>query len=107
MTRMDYDRRVERNAMQGRNTLWRAVLLLLLAYALCTFVSARRLLGQTMEEEQRLSAELAGLEEENRRLKELLRRGLDEDTLERLARERLGLVLPGEKIFYFDTDRED
>mgnify|MGYP003297409597 CR=1 FL=1 len=93
--------------MQGRNTLWRAVLLLLLVYALCSFASARRLLSQTVQEERRLSAELAGLEEENRRLRELLRRGPDEELLESLARERLGLVLPGEKIFYFDTDRED
>lgn len=93
--------------MQGRNTLWRVVLLLLLLYALGSFASARRLLAQTRMQEQQLSGELALLQQENQRLQQLLDRGLDEQQLESLARERLGLVLPGEKIFYFDTDREE
>ena len=33
--------------------------------------------------------------------------GMSDEELERLARERLALVLPGEKIFYFVTDREE
>ena len=32
--------------------------------------------------------------------------GLSDEQLQQLARQRLGLVLPGEKIFYFTTDRE-
>ena len=38
--------------------------------------------------------------------REKLEAGLSDEELERLARERLGLVKPGDKIFYFTTDRE-
>ena len=34
-------------------------------------------------------------------------RAMSDEELAQLARQRLGLVLPGEKIFYFTTDRED
>jgi cell division protein FtsB len=30
----------------------------------------------------------------------------DPEEMQQLARERLGLVLPGEKLFYFSSDRE-
>ena len=40
-------------------------------------------------------------------VKKMLDAGMSDEELERLARERLALVLPGEKIFYFVTDREE
>ena len=39
-------------------------------------------------------------------VREKLEAGLSYEEFERLARERLGLVKPGDKIFYFTTDRE-
>ena len=50
---------------------------------------------------------LGELEKENSSLQTSLEEGMSDEELERLARERLALVLPGEKIFYFVTDREE
>ena len=55
----------------------------------------------------RLRRELReGFDEAREALREKLEAGLSDEELERLARERLGLVKPGDKIFYFTTDRE-
>ena len=51
--------------------------------------------------------ELCQLRTENERLKEELANPPDDKEMEQLARERLGMVKPGEKIFIFDTDREE
>ena len=40
-------------------------------------------------------------------LQQELEKEMSDEELAQLARQRLGLVLPGEKIFYFTTDRED
>ena len=53
-----------------------------------------------------LTAELEEQTADNAALREKLEAGLSDAELERLARERLGLVKPGDKIFYFTTDRE-
>ena len=52
------------------------------------------------------AAEQESLEAENRRLTGLLEAGYDDGTMEAMARERLGLVMPGETVFYFTKDRE-
>ena len=56
--------------------------------------------------QQELRAELEEQAADNAALREKLEAGLSDEELERLARERLGLVKPGDKIFYFTTDRE-
>ena len=56
--------------------------------------------------QKELSAELEEQTADNTALREKLEAGLSDAELERLARERLGLVKPGDKIFYFTTDRE-
>ena len=56
--------------------------------------------------QQELCAELEERTADNAALREKLEAGLSDEELERLARERLGLVKPGDKIFYFTTDRE-
>ena len=54
---------------------------------------------ETRIERERLEAEIAELEAENRRLRERIERLQTEpDFLEQLAREKLGMVYPDEKI---------
>lgn len=93
--------------MYPRDTLLRIVALALLLYSLLSLrtasVELRSLEAMAGETRQ----ELERVEEENRRLGERLAAGRTDEELLRLARERLGLVLPGEKVFYFSTDREE
>ena len=42
----------------------------------------------------------------NGELEEKINQGHSPEEMQQLARDRLGLVLPGEKLFYFSTDRE-
>ena len=76
--------------MNTRDTLICIVLISLTLYA-CASVAA-------------VGGELRAAD--NAALREKLEAGLSDEELERLARERLGLVKPGDIIFYFTTDRE-
>ena len=49
--------------------------------------------------------QLLTLQEENKVLKKQLGEAHSAESMEELARERLGLVKPGEIIFYFISDR--
>ncbi len=87
--------------MQNRSVILRIVVLALLLYALASLCSR----GWELRETER---RLLVLEEEQRELerqKQELEAGLAgegrQEELRRLARERLGMVMPGEIIFYF------
>ena len=54
-----------------------------------------------------LDAQLAELQRQNTELEEKQAHSRDDATIESIARERLGLVMPGEIVFYFISDRED
>ena len=69
--------------MNAKDTLICIVLIALTLYACASVAAVGGELRAAAAVQQELSAEL-----------------------ERLARERLGLVKPGDKIFYFTTDRE-
>ena len=92
--------------MNTKDTLICIVLISLTLYA-CASVAA---VGGELRAAEAVQQELrAGLEEQsadNAALREKLEAGLSDAELERLARERLGLVKPGDKVFYFTTDRE-
>ena len=93
--------------MQNKGTIVRIVLVALMTYALLHFAAAKAQLEQTRQLAGALAEEQARLEKENQNLTQLLEAGYDEGTIEALARERLGLVMPGETVFYFTKDRED
>ncbi len=91
--------------MRGRVILWRIVLLSLLCYSAFSFFSEADLLDKTACEADSLLQELQLLRQENL----LLRHNLEQrnkSQLQDMARDRLGLVLPGEKLFYFTEHRE-
>lgn len=93
--------------MHNRNVILRIVIVALLCYTLSSFVAARERLHETELAAKTLSQELAELQTENELLQARLSRLDDEDELRAMAWQRLGMVMPDEKVFYFKTDRED
>lgn len=77
------------------------VVVTLLIYAMGCLYSAQNMLEQTNRQIIEVGAELAKLEEENAVLASKIEQGTDDGIMEELARERLGMVMPGEIIFYF------
>ena len=92
--------------MDSRETLIRIALLALLLYAVVCLASVSRELHAARAAEAALAEELAAARRESGRLSEKLASGWTEAELEDLARERLGLVLPGDLIFRFSQDSE-
>ena len=92
--------------MQNKGTIVRIVLVALMAYALLHFAAARAELEQTRQLAGALTAEQESLEAENRRLPGLLESRYDDGTMEAMAGERRGLVMPGGTVFDVTKDRE-
>ena len=88
--------------MDTRETLIRIVLLSLLLYASVCLASRGRELYAARALEERLRSELGAVERENAALERKLKQGWSAEDVEALARERLGLVLPGDRIFRFE-----
>lgn len=92
--------------MDPRETLVRIVLVALLIYSLASLTAV----GWELRQSELLLAELQGetesLRAANTGLERKIAEGQSPEEMQQLARERLGLVLPGEKLFYFSTDRE-
>lgn len=84
-----------------RKTLIRIVAVALLLYSLWSLASVRLRLSDALSREQKLQSELESLEQEAELLHLRLEGGFDDEYLEALARERLGLVKSGEIIFRF------
>ena len=93
--------------MDAKEPLIRIVLLALLLYAACCLASTKRDLAAAGMYEASLKARLAVVEKDNLAVSERLTEGWSTEELEQLAWERLGLVLPGEKIFRFISDSRD
>ena len=93
--------------MRAKETLICIVAVALLIYSLMIFAGVGRRLDRLTDAGNSASDKLGELQKENSRLRTSLEAGMSDEELERLARQRLALVLPGEKIFYFVTDREE
>ncbi len=92
--------------MNSRETLVRIILVALLLYSLTGFIAV----GRELRQSELMAAQMRQQAEELRLLKadleEKIAQGQSPEEMQQLARDRLGLVLPGEKLFYFSTDRE-
>ncbi len=93
--------------MRNRELVFRIVVVSLLVYSMTAFTAGLVNLRKTRLASEELEGELCRLRSENESLKEELANPPDDKEMERLARERLGMVKPGEKIFIFETDREE
>ena len=85
-----------------RAQLLRLVLTALLLYALAQFFAAQYRLAQTEALTAALETEREALLSEHEALERRLSEGESAEALEERARRELGLVRPGEIVFYFD-----
>ena len=92
--------------MDSRETLLRIILVALLLYSLASTMTVGRELRQSELMAEQMRQQREQLLQLNGELEEKINQGHSPEEMEQLARERLGLVLPGEKLFYFSTDRE-
>lgn len=87
-----------------KNNIMRVVVLALLVYALTGFASSLRTLEELEQRQAELKTEIAVLERENGVLTEKIANAFTDEAVEKVARQRLALVKPGEKIFIFTVD---
>ncbi len=87
-----------------RPVLAGALILALGAYGILGIAQAREAILPAREEQQRLVAAIEAAREENARLEDELSRAGDPELMADMIRLRLGLVRPGETVFY-DTGR--
>lgn len=76
------------------------VIVALILYAGISLLSLRTRVSGARDEVARLEAEVAAATQENAELEYQLAHSDDPETIEDIARNKLGLVKPGEKIFY-------
>ena len=76
------------------------VILALVLYAIISLVTLSQDIVSGREEKSRLEAEVARLQRDNAALEYEIEHSGDDATIESIARSKLGLVRPGEKIFY-------
>ena len=82
----------------------RIVIAVLLAYALVRFVTVRNSYEEAEKARRALCLEVQMLREETEALEQKLNTPPEGEEIEKLARERLGLVMPNETIFTFTEE---
>ncbi|MGI5977045.1 MAG: FtsB family cell division protein [Candidatus Limivicinus sp.] len=93
--------------MQTKSILIRIAAVSLLLYTLVLLGTSLRKLSFAEQECRQLRSDVQVLRDDNGRLKKRHEFVESDEGMERLARERLGLVMPGEKIYYFMTEGVD
>ena len=76
------------------------VMVAMIAYAVIALMNMRTKVAEARETEAQLREQVEQIQEENAALQYALDHQGDEKTIEDIARDKLGLVLPDEKIFY-------
>ena len=72
----------------------------LIAYACIALMNMRTKVASANETQAELQQRVEEIQEENAALRYAIEHQYDESTIEDIAREKLGLVMPDEKIFY-------
>ena len=81
-------------------TIARLIIPLLLAYGIFLMADALRLNSELKELHGSLEAQLETVRRENERLQQEIDSASSDEVIAAVARERFGLVLPDEKVFY-------
>ena len=76
------------------------VILAIIVYAGITLVSLKMQVSDARETRDALQSQVDGVLQTNTELQYAIDHSTDPDTIEDIARNKLGLVKPGEKIFY-------
>lgn len=76
------------------------VIVALLVYAAVSLVTVRSRTAALNAQTEQLQQQVTDLTQSNAELEYKIEHSEDPDTIEEIARDKLGLVKPGEKIFY-------
>ena len=76
------------------------VIAALLVYAAVSLVTVRSKTAALNAQTQQLQQQVTDMTQSNAELEYKIEHSEDTDTIEEIARDKLGLVKPGEKIFY-------
>lgn len=76
------------------------VIAALLVYAVVSLVTVRSKTAALNAQTQQLQQQITDMTQSNAELEYKIEHSEDADTIEEIARDKLGLVKPGEKIFY-------
>jgi cell division protein FtsL len=92
----------ERGLMKRRGGALIAIVIIagLIAYACIALSNMRSKVEQAGKTETELRAQIEEIQEENAALQYAIDNQNDPDTIEDIARDKLGLVMPDEQIFY-------
>ena len=82
----------------------RIVIAVLLVYALARFITVRNTIEEAEAAHRALCSEVQELREETDALERRVVTPPDKEEIEKLARDRLGLVMPNETIFVFTEE---
>ena len=88
--------------MKFRSAGWLTALVLaaLMAYGCITLMNMRTKVAEAAKSEAQLQAQAEAIQETNASLRYAIENQDDPATIEDIAREKLGLVMPDERIFY-------
>ena len=103
------EKNIRRSVGKGINTpyakvLLRVALLILVVGSIGVFATGVMRYTELQREKFSLEAQKAALSEEIEELKYLVEHPIDKDYIIRMAKEKLGLNLPGEIVYYNDTN---
>ena len=76
------------------------VILALIVYAVISLIGTRERLAAAEADRAALQAEVAAYTRENAELEYDIQHASEDEVIADIARSKLGLVMPGEKIFY-------
>ena len=88
--------------MRFRSAGWLTAVVLagLLAYGCITLMNMKSKVAEASRTETQLQTEIEAIQEMNASLQYAIDNQDDPDTIEDIARDKLGLVMPEERIFY-------
>ena len=88
--------------MKFRSAGWLTALVIagLMAYGCITLMNMRSKVAEAARTESQLQSEVSSIQETNASLRFAIENQDDPDTIEDIARDKLGLVMPDERIFY-------
>ena len=75
------------------------IILILIVYACVSIAGLNSQISQAEEEQQELQRQVDDAARTNAELEYQIEHSSDDETIEQVARDKLGLVMPGEKIF--------
>lgn len=86
--------------LKKTSAITKIVILALIVYAVVSLISVKSRTAEARQEKQALQQKVTQISEANAELQYGIDHSTDDQTIEDIAREKLGLVKPGEVIFY-------